>query len=37
MNFEGLTHLNKKVVMEKKAMMIIPKLHWSYLLHIKND
>ncbi len=37
MNFEGLTHLKKKVAMENKAMMIIPKLHWSYPLHIKMD
>jgi hypothetical protein len=35
MNFEGLIHLKKKVMMENKATMTIFETHCSYPLHIR--
>jgi hypothetical protein len=37
MNFEGLIHLKKKVMMEKKAMMTIFEARCSYPLHMRNN
>jgi hypothetical protein len=37
MNFEGLIHLKKKVMMKNKATMTIFEAHCSYPLHRKNN